>query len=135
PRPPAAAATSAGAMPSPPYSPFRPNTGLGSKPCPTTFRKAPTLKPCRLSTSLISMNSRRSNQLEALAAVTVLAPDPPHRGCPGGQTGPFPRAAPSLVRALRGARGSLLFATWTTLPAVAEGSFLHADPGSLLRAD
>ena len=37
--------------------------------------------------------------------------------CPGGQTGKPPaRAAPSLVRALRDARGALLFATGTSLP-------------------
>ena len=40
---------------------------------------------------------------------------------------PPARAAPSLVRALRDARGALLFATGTSLPQRQEGSFLHAD--------
>ena len=44
-----------------------------------------------------------------------------------GKQAPPARAAPSLVRALRDARGALLFATGTSLPQRQEGSFLHAD--------
>src|SRR5713226_2016367 len=43
------------------------------------------------------------------------APDPTPRVAQVGKQAPPARAAPSLVRALRVARGSPLFATWTTL--------------------
>src|SRR5215469_7793162 len=96
-------------------SPSRPNIAPGSRLCPTTFRTAPPLKPCRPSTNSISTNSRRSNRPEASAAISTLAWTPIHRVAQVGKQAPPTRAARSLVRALRGARGALLFATWTTL--------------------
>src|SRR6516162_6762320 len=96
-------------------SPSRPNIAPGSRLCPTTFRTAPPLKPCRPSTNSISTNSRRSNRPEASAAISTLARTPIHRVAQVGKQAPPTRAALSLVRALRGARGALLFATWTTL--------------------
>jgi hypothetical protein len=47
-----------------------------------------------------------------------------------GKQAPPARAAALLVRALRGARGTLLFAIWTTPSRRRRGSFLHADPRS-----
>jgi hypothetical protein len=50
------------------------------------------------------------------------------QACPGGQTGTPPaRAAPSLVRTPRDARGALLFATGQAWPNTAEVSFLQVD--------
>src|SRR6516162_3595398 len=57
-------------------------------------------------------------------SVGALRRRPAKKGSPLGRSclttgapykAPPTRAAPSLVRALRGAHGSLLFATWTTL--------------------
>src|SRR5436190_19885424 len=50
-----------------------------------------------------------------------------YRLAPVGKQAPPARAAPSLVRALRDARGALLFATGTSLPNGREGSFWHVD--------
>jgi len=60
----------------------------------------------------------------------------PPRLAPVGKQAPPTRAAPSLVRALRDARGAPLFATGTSLTQRRlEGAFLHADPGCFLDAD
>jgi len=123
--PTAAAGPSAGAMPSPNSSLCRPNTGPGSRPCPTAFRTAPPPKPCRPSTSSTSTNSKRSSRPGASAGISQLH----SRVAPVGKQAPPARAAASLVRALRGARGTLLFATGTTLLPSHTGSFLHADRG------
>ena len=56
----------------------------------------------------------------------------PPRLAPVGKPASPARAAPSLVRALRVARGALLFATATSLLRRLEGVLIHADPGSRL---
>src|ERR1700757_5051984 len=59
-----------------------------------------------------SLRNHRNRQRELALQTPRLSATP---ACPGGQTGPPTRAAPSLVRTLRDARGTLLFATGTSL--------------------
>jgi hypothetical protein len=60
-----------------------------------------------------SLRNHRNRQRELALQTPRLSTTP---ACPGGQTGTSQRAASSLVRALRDARGTLLFATGTSLP-------------------
>jgi transposase len=104
-QPTAAAGPSAGATPSACSLPSRPNTGPGSRPCPTTFRKVPLPKPCRPSTSSTSMNCKLSSRRAASGAIDPSLP------FATGTSLSQPRSNPE------------------------EGSFLDADGGSLLHAD
>jgi hypothetical protein len=59
----------------------------------------------------------------------------PPRLAPVGKQVPPTRAAPSLVRALRDARGALYSLPGQACPNAREGSRLNADEGSNFNAD
>jgi hypothetical protein len=90
----------------PPHSCPRTVQGHGAD-ATARLGSAPCLSPCRI--VLIAP------VVDGQAGGETAPPSIPVSGCPGGQTGTPTRAASSLVRALRDARGSPLFATWTTL--------------------
>ena len=65
---------------------------------------------------------RRSGLFKVPAVAETAAAAPVTRLAQVGPQGPPTRAAPSLVRALRDARGSLLWTTWTSHPVIEAGS-------------
>lgn len=95
-------------------------------------------------TSIVSPITARSSRPATSPGASRTAPEPssasplpgPHpRLAQVGKQAPPARAAPSLERALYVARGSLLFATWTSHHNRKEGSPFARRSGGRLRAD